>query len=191
LSSNLLTTSHPISSFFYRSVDKCFVPSDVLDKAARQRGLVPSQIVQHGLPIRKGFWSTEESITSKTVDEATKKQMRKELGLDVDLPTVLVVGGGDGMGGIENISKELGNRLGRSGTKPASQMVVVCGNNEAAFKNLENYHCGKGVKLYVKGFVNNMDEWMKASDALVTKAGPGTIAEASICGLPCMLFSYL
>jgi 1,2-diacylglycerol 3-beta-galactosyltransferase len=187
------TNNIPSHHFVNRSVDKCFVPSNVLGKAARQRGLVPSQIVQHGLPIRKGFWSVDESATtkSKAIDEATKKQMRKELGLDVDLPTVLVVGGGDGMGGIENISKDLANRLGRSGTKPTSQMVVVCGKNEAAFKNLEKFCCGKGVKLYVKGFVNNMDEWMKASDALVTKAGPGTIAEASICGLPCMLFSYL
>jgi 1,2-diacylglycerol 3-beta-galactosyltransferase len=32
---------------------------------------------------------------------------------------------------------------------------------------------------------------MKASDILVTKAGPGTIAEAAICGLPCMLSSFL
>ena len=194
LSSNLLTASHPIPSrrFFSHSVDKCFVPSDVLDKAAQQRGLVPSQIVQYGLPIRKGFWSTESSTTAKAIpiDEATKREMRKELGLDVDLPTVLVVGGGDGMGGIESISIELGNRLGQSGTKP-TQMVVVCGNNEAACKNLGNVYWGKGVKVYVKGFVNNMDEWMKASDVLVTKAGPGTIAEASICGLPCMLFSYL
>lgn len=116
--------------------------------------------------------------------------MQKELGLD-DLPTVLVVGGGDGMGGIESISKELGNRLGQSGSKATSQMVVVCGNNEAARKKLEEFDWGKGVKTHVKGFVNNMDEWMKASDALVTKAGPGTIAEASICGLPCMLFSFL
>jgi UDP-N-acetylglucosamine:LPS N-acetylglucosamine transferase len=37
---------------------------------------------------------------------------------------------------------------------------------------------GKGVEVYVSCFVNNMDEWMKVSDALVTKAGPGTIAEA-------------
>jgi 1,2-diacylglycerol 3-beta-galactosyltransferase len=132
-----------------------------------------------------------EESTAQAIDEATKKEMRKELGLDIDLPTVLVVGGGDGMGGIESISKELGNRLGKSGTKPTSQMVVVCGNNEEARKKLEESYWGKGVKIYVKGFVNNMDEWMKASDALVTKAGPGTIAEASICGLPCMLFSYL
>merc|ERR1711862_144014 len=38
---------------------------------------------------------------------------------------------------------------------------------------------------------NNMDEYMRASDILVTKAGPGTIAEASICGLPCILSSFL
>jgi 1,2-diacylglycerol 3-beta-galactosyltransferase len=189
----LRISTNPISSVFSRSVDKCFVPSDVLDKAAQQRGLVPSQIVQYGLPIRKGFWSTKESTTAEAIpiDEVTKKEMRNELGLDVDLPTVLVVGGGDGMGGIESISMELGNRLGQNGTKPTTQMVVVCGNNEAACKNLENVNWGEGVKVHVEGFVNNMDEWMKASDALVTKAGPGTIAEASICGLPCMLFSYL
>ena len=48
-----------------------------------------------------------------------------------------------------------------------------------------------GITVHIKGFVNNMDEWMKASDCIVTKAGPGTIAEASICGLPCLLFAYL
>jgi 1,2-diacylglycerol 3-beta-galactosyltransferase len=110
--------------------------------------------------------------------------------LDKALPTVLVVGGGDGMGGIIDIAKSLGNKLGAD-NKPSYQMVVVCGSNEAARKTLSSVDWGKGVKVYVQGFVKNMDEWMKASDALVTKAGPGTIAEASICGLPCMLFNYL
>ena len=41
------------------------------------------------------------------------------------------------------------------------------------------------------GFIRNMDEWMAASDVLVTKAGPGTIAEAAAVGLPVMLTSYL
>ena len=38
--------------------------------------------------------------------------------------------------------------------------------------------------MKVCGFVNNMDEWMAAVDCLVTKAGPGTIAEACSRGLP-------
>ena len=182
-----LGSAHP--TWFNPDVDKCFVPSDVLNQAAKKRKLQSEQIVQHGLPIRKGFWSTGSSATM--ISKVSKEAMRKELGLDIDLPVVLIVGGGDGMGGIESISKELGNQLGRSGTKPTAQMVVVCGNNDAAKKKLEASNWGKGVKTYIKGFVNNMDEFMRASDALVTKAGPGTIAEASICGLPCMLFSFL
>lgn len=67
------------------------------------------------------------------------------------------------------ISKAIGSKLGQSGTKPTSQMVVVCGNNQEARKSLEESFWEKGVKVYVQGFVNNMDEWMKASDALVTK----------------------
>merc|ERR1711924_42036 len=43
----------------------------------------------------------------------------------------------------------------------------------------------------VCGFVNNMDEWMAAVDCLVTKAGPGTIAEACSRGLPIVLSSFL
>jgi len=41
------------------------------------------------------------------------------------------------------------------------------------------------------GFVTNMAEYMAASDVLVTKAGPGTIAEAAAVGLPVMLTSFL
>ena len=93
------------------------------------------------------------------------------------------------MGGIVDIAKSLGDKLGKSSTK--SQMVVVCGNNKEAQNALSNMYWEKGVKVFIQGFVNNMDEWMNASDALVTKAGPGTIAEACICGLPCMLFAYL
>ena len=119
--------------------------------------------------------------------------MRQDLGID-DLPTVLVVGGGDGMGGIVDIASTLGKELGQrsSGNDNLQyQMVVVCGNNQEAQQKLRRMDWPEGVKVNIQGFVQNMDEWMKAADCLVTKAGPGTIAEASICGLPCMLFAYL
>lgn len=95
------------------------------------------------------------------------------------------------MGGIVDIAKNLGSKLGQGREEAVSQLVVVCGKNEQAKQVLETVPWGAGVNVHVKGFVNNMDEWMKASDVLVTKAGPGTIAEASICGLPCMMFSFL
>mmetsp|Transcript_28699 Transcript_28699/g.42397 ORF Transcript_28699/g.42397 Transcript_28699/m.42397 type:complete len:458 (-) Transcript_28699:466-1839(-) len=173
--------AHP--TWFNKNVDNCFVPSDALNQLARNRDIESSKIIQHGLPIRKGFWSSSE--------KKTKSTLRQELELDKDLPIVLVVGGGDGMGGIVDIAKSLGNKLGASSATPAYQMVVVCGNNQRAKEELSKENFPSGVKVQVQGFVNNMDEWMQSSDALVTKAGPGTIAEASICGLPCMLFSFL
>lgn len=99
------------------------------------------------------------------------------------------------MGGIVEQARALGQKLNADADSSSGgtsfQMVVVCGNNEKAQKQLEADQWGSGVNVQVMGFVYNMDEYMRASDAIVTKAGPGTIAEASICGLPCMLSSYL
>lgn len=47
------------------------------------------------------------------------------------------------------------------------------------------------VHVVLKGFVNNMADWMAASDLIITKAGPGTIAEACTRGLPVLLNCYL
>merc|ERR1712038_513750 len=41
------------------------------------------------------------------------------------------------------------------------------------------------------GFVSRMAEYMVAADILITKAGPGTIAEAAALGLPTLLTSFL
>jgi len=229
--------AHP--TWFNPGVDKCFVPSDALYQKARDRKITPEQIIQYGLPIRKGFWSDpstasspsstttttaaaassnnnpgfferlfggggggakqtpQKSSSSPTVAKVNAKDaLRAELGLKPSIPTVLVVGGGDGMGGIIEQAKSLGSKLNADGTsseeeEASYQMVVICGKNEKAQSTLSLQEWGSSVSVEIKGFVNNMDEYMRASDAIVTKAGPGTIAEASICGLPCMLSSFL
>ena len=45
--------------------------------------------------------------------------------------------------------------------------------------------------MVVTGFVDNMAEWMSACDTIITKAGPGTIAESLICGLPVLLNGFV
>lgn len=131
---------------------------------------------------------------SETEGGNHKPTIREKLGL-ADHPTVLIVGGGDGMGGIVSQSLAVGEKLQQlaESSGRSFQMVVICGSNQAAQKSLSPLQTdwGKDIQVSVQGFVNNMDEYMRASDILVTKAGPGTIAEASICGLPCILSSFL
>jgi 1,2-diacylglycerol 3-beta-galactosyltransferase len=43
----------------------------------------------------------------------------------------------------------------------------------------------------IYGFVDNMPDLMNAADIILTKAGPGTISEAFIAGLPIILYSKM
>jgi len=207
--------AHP--TWFNPGVDKCFIPSDALFRAARERLVGEEQLVQYGLPIRRGFWADrgvgggavgvggaggsgnffEDLFAGFAGDTkpktSPKAKLQGQLGLQENLPTVLIVGGGDGMGGIIEQAKSMGEKLASKGDEDGNgyQMVVVCGNNQKAQSTLKANPWGDNVNVVVNGFVDNMDEWMRSSDVIVTKAGPGTIAEASICGLPCMLSSYL
>jgi 1,2-diacylglycerol 3-beta-galactosyltransferase len=45
--------------------------------------------------------------------------------------------------------------------------------------------------MTVLGFRNDVPELMRASDLLVTKAGPGTLAEASVAQLPMVVYDYV
>ena len=48
-----------------------------------------------------------------------------------------------------------------------------------------------GERLRPIGFVDNMAQWMGAVDLVVTKAGPGTIAEALAVGAPLLITGHL
>jgi 1,2-diacylglycerol 3-beta-galactosyltransferase len=66
---------------------------------------------------------------------------------------------------------------------------------ESVDKTLEEeetaVHVQGKVDMVGLGFITNMAEYMVAASVLVTKAGPGTIAEAASVGLPVMLTSFL
>ncbi|CAM9342639.1 unnamed protein product [Pylaiella littoralis] len=169
--------AHP--TWFNHEVDKVFIASEAVMRVAFRQGLSPAQIYQLGLPIRPAFWK----------DPRPSGELREELGLEAGPPVAMVMGGGDGVGGMGAIAtaviKTLAKELDRS------QVVVICGKNEVVKRQLEETEWPNNSRVIVRGFVSNMDEWMGAVDALVTKAGPGTIAEATIRGLPVMLSGYL
>jgi 1,2-diacylglycerol 3-beta-galactosyltransferase len=168
------------STWFDKRVDACYVPSKEVEKIALANGVTPEKIHLHGLPIRPAFWKSANA----------KPQVRKELGLIDKIKTVLLMGGGDGVGGMDTIATTLCNTLEKLDQK--TQLVVICGTNKKMADDLKStLGKMKQIKVHVKGFCENIDAYMAASDCLVTKAGPGTIAEAMIRGLPVVLSYYL
>lgn len=173
-----LSTGHP--TWFHRLVTRCYCPAkEVADRALRA-GLKPSQIRVFGLPIRPSFCRAVRP----------KNELRGELGMDYDLPAVLLMGGGEGMGPVEATAKALGKTLYDVQTgKAKGQLVVICGRNKKLIKRLQSAQWS--IPVQIKGFQTNMEEWMGACDCIITKAGPGTIAEAMIRGLPLLLNDYI
>ena len=163
--------------WYHPDVDRCFVASEEAVRRARRAGLRESQICLVGLPIRPAF--------ARPVGE--KKALRLTLGLEAERMTALLVGGGEGMGPVGEIACAAAARLAADGRD--SQLVVICGRNEGLRQELSAHLWP--VPVRVEGFVQNTPEWMAASDCVVTKAGPGTIAEALVCGLPILLTGFI
>src|SRR5580704_10019186 len=70
-------------------------------------------------------------------------------------------------------------------------VVVVRGRNAALKRRLDRLAARSGGRLTVTGFVDNMSDWLRCCDLIVTKAGPGTIAEATCCGTPLLLTAHI
>jgi len=98
---------------------------------------------------------------------------------------VLLVGGGDGVGGIGEATLAL------AASQLPIQIIAVTGRNQQLYQELSARQDTLGVPAKILGFVQNMPDLMHAADVIVTKAGPGTIMEALSCGLPIILSSAI
>ena len=156
-------------SWFCPNVDLCIVPSE----AARQRGLAcglsPEKIKVIGLPVSL---KCEQAMGEKS-------ELKEKLGLRPDLPAVLLVGGGEGMGKVFRIARTVAE------ANLPTQLLIVTGRNPSLRRRLESVDWE--IPTTVFGFVDNMPELMAASEVIITKAGPGTISEAITCRLPMII----
>ncbi|NWF67899.1 MAG: glycosyltransferase [Chloroflexi bacterium] len=150
-------------------VDRCLVPTQPAFDAGLQNGMRAEQMRVTGLPVHPHF---AEALTDKA-------SARKELGWAIDRPAVLMVYGGDGMGPVYQTVQAINARTAQC------QLIVVAGRNKALKEKLDTTAWNTPVIAYP--FVTNMPRLMAAADVLVTKAGPATISEACIAGLPLII----
>jgi 1,2-diacylglycerol 3-beta-galactosyltransferase len=160
-------------------VDLVIAPSPGGVDRCRRAGIPADRVLQIGLPVHPAF-------TKPVPTPAERETLRIGLGLDPARFTVLICSGADGTGGIDRRARAIAARV-----QLDIQLVVICGRNSTVRRRLEGLRNSRGHPARVLGFVDNMADWMRASDIVATKAGPGTITEALCCGLPLLINWYL
>lgn len=145
--------------WIYGEVDVYFVATEEMRRELSAHCRTGQKIFATGIPIDEKFSS------AKKIPNATT--------------TILIMGGGLGLGSIEETLTELDK------VQSPLKVIVVAGQNEnlsARLKKLKISH-----EVEVLGYVSNVDKLMAAADLLITKPGALTMTEAFAASLPLIL----
>jgi len=125
-----------------------------------------SDVVATGVPLMPSFGQP-----------LSQPEARRQLQLPAERPTVLVLGGGLGLG-VDAVAQRL--------LEPASDAfaIVMSGRNSDAEANLAALARQYPSRLRVCGWTERMDIFMRACDVVVGKPGGVTVAESLACGRP-------
>ena len=167
---DLVSTHH---LWYDRRADRCLVPTRPAYHRGLEAGLLPTQLRITGLPVHPRF---VHGLTDKT-------SARTQLDWDAELPAITLIGGGDGMGPVYKTARTID----KQGLK--CQLVIIAGRNDTLRRQLQEQTWNQPTMIY--GFRDDIPVVMAATDILVTKAGPATITEAGIAGLPVILYDAI
>lgn len=123
-----------------------------------------------GMILRPDFYVQD------TVDPVA---LRKELGLQADLPTAIVLFGGHGSKVMLHLTERLNAAL------LPLQLILICGRNEELAAKFSGRKWN--IPMHVVGFTKEVHKLMRAADFLIGKPGPGSIAEAMVRKLPVLI----
>lgn len=163
---------HPF--WIYNNLDLYTVATQEIADHLISKGVAPERVDVTGIPIDPRFGEHQDIPL-----------LKRSLQFEEDWPILLVMGGGIGMGPVSRIMKAL-KKLTLS-----MHVVIVAGKNNRLIKRLQddtkklNNH--SPVKVRVLGYINNVYDYMKAADILVTKPGGLTSSEALAVQLPMII----
>ena len=158
----------------FSQADLVIAPTERARKVALRRRVPPDRVKLLGLPVDLRF---------RPPAPGEKPALRRRFGLAENRFTVLVIGGAAGVGHLAAQVRTLAL------DSHPWQLVVVCGRNEKLRRRL--LELPAATPMLILGFVDHMPELMRACDLVVTKAGPGAIAEALATGLPLVITGFL
>lgn len=120
-----------------------------------------------GMILRPSFYEVAR------VDRAAE---RARLGLKPDLPTGLVLFGGEGSSAMADIARRL------DATGQPLQLILMHGRNEKLGSRLRELSLR--MPVHIQGFTTDVAHYMQLADFMIGKPGPGSISEALAMTLP-------
>lgn len=171
-----LVTTH--AAWCYEGASQIVVPSAGVKARCEARGLPSVRCVDLGLPVGSAF-------TAAPLASHDKSRLRGRLGVDPWRFLVVFAGGAEGAGPIAR------NAAAVTGAFDDVDVVAICGRNRRLERRLARLAALRSPRLRVEGFVDNMADWYRAADVIVTKAGPQTIAESTCSGAALLITSHL
>lgn len=147
--------------WIFSEVDIYFVATDEMKTELAAQSRPNQEIYATGIPIGKNFsaLSTEENYT----------------------PTILLMGGGLGLGSIEETLQDLNS------IETPLKIFVVAGQNQNLLTRLKSLQKKIRHQTEIFGYVENIGELMSSADLLITKPGALTMSESFAAGLPMIL----
>ncbi|MEN9934035.1 MAG: hypothetical protein RLZZ387_614 [Chloroflexota bacterium] len=155
-------------TWFSRDDDYCAVPTPDARAKALHCELDPDRVVTTGIPVHP-------DLIAPRADPPT---LRHELGWRQDLPVLLLLGGGAGVGQLAVLAEAL------DAARLPLQPVVVTGTNADLADRLRSH--AWSIPTIVYGFVPLID-LIHAADIVATKPGGLTLSEALAAGKPLLL----
>ncbi|MCP4649070.1 MAG: glycosyltransferase [PVC group bacterium] len=166
----VLTDYYPHSYWMYDNINGYVVPSEQAKKRLVDNGVEKDKVFVYGIPISPTFSNNHD-----------KEFILKSLHLEPDVPTILIMGGGQGLGPIEDLVFAV-NTI----EKPF-QIIIICGTNKKLKKWLEKRKTLFKKKMAILGYTKQINILMDIADLLVTKPGGLTTAEALTKSLPVVI----
>ncbi len=166
----VLTDYAPHLYWLHEGVDHYVVPSQEACDRYIKEGIPKDKIKVFGIPIRMKF-----------AEAVGRQKSAAKIGLDPQVATVLIMGGGQGLGPMKETVKSL-VRLPR-----ALQLIVICGTNVKLVHWIKKVQRQTSKKIVFYDYASNVDELMEASTLIVTKPGGMTTSECLAKGLPMVI----
>ena len=170
----IMTDYAPHKAWINDKVDAYIVANDDMVTKMISEGVDLRCIYPYGIPVDEVFFEEKE-----------KQLVIEELGLDKNLPTILMMAASFGVSNVFDVYENIID------IDFDFQIILVTGRNQKLYNNFEKVigNSPKNTKLIY--FTDEINNFMQASDIIITKPGGLTVTEALACNIPMAVFDAI